>query len=202
MAEENIIADEAPVRRKRRKRRSSPEDATLSINSLMDIVTIILVYLIKSYATSPIEVTDPSIALPTSISQGKIEEATVVMVTGKVRKIVDPKNPKNASFVKNDPWVVVDNTKVVQLDANTMRVPDADKDPDTGNYVIVKLRDQLKEAREIQDARSEVGGTEFDGKVVIIADKNTPYRVITDVLVTCGAAGFSQFRFAIIKERT
>lgn len=201
MAEENQGSE--PVRRKRRKkRRSNDEPAVLSINSLMDIVTIILVYLIKSYATSPIDVNDPSIAIPTSISQGKIEEATVVMITGRARKVIDPNNPKSSTFIKNDPWIVVDNTKVVKIDPNSIRVPDSEKDPATGNYVINKLRDELKRAKEIQAASASVGGTDFEGKVVILADKDTPYRVITDVLVTCGAAGFAQFKFAIIKERT
>jgi len=201
MAEENQGSE--PVRRKRRKkRRSSDQPAVLSINSLMDIVTIILVYLIKSYATSPIDVNDPSIAIPTSISQGKIEEATVVMITGRARKVIDPNNPKSSTFVKNDPWIVVDNTKVVKIDPNSIRVPDSEKDPATGNYVINKLRDELKRAKEIQAASASVGGNDFEGKVVILADKDTPYRVITDVLVTCGAAGFAQFKFAIIKERT
>jgi biopolymer transport protein ExbD len=35
--------------------------------------------------------------------------------------------------------------------------------------------------------------------VIILADKQTPYRVLTDVLVTCGESGFADFRFAVIR---
>src|SRR5690606_24669957 len=69
-------------RKKRKKRRGFGGTAPLTLSSRMDIVTILLVYLLKSYATSPIEVKDPAIALPTSTSLENVEEATVVMITG------------------------------------------------------------------------------------------------------------------------
>lgn len=199
---------EAVRRKRRRKRRNDAGPQPLSINSLMDIVTILLVYLIKSYATSPIEVKDPSIELPTSTSRETVEEATVVMITGPERKAPNPANPAQSIIVPNTPAIVVDgkpltdrNGNPVFLDTSTYRIPDAYKDPKTGNYVIIPLRERLREAREIQEATAEVsdkGG--FTGKVVILADKRTPYRVLTDVLVTCGEAGFGEFKFAIVKD--
>lgn len=199
---------EAVRRKRRRKRRNDAGPQPLSINSLMDIVTILLVYLIKSYATSPIEVKDPAIELPTSTSRETVEEATVVMITGPERKAPNPANPAQSIIVPNTPAIVVDgkpltdrNGNPVLLDTSTYRIPDAYKDPNTGNYVIIPLRERLREAREIQEATAEVsdkGG--FTGKVVILADKRTPYRVLTDVLVTCGEAGFGEFKFAIVKD--
>ena len=56
-------------KRKRKKRRALAQGQPLTLNSLMDIVTILLVYLLKSYATSPIEVKDPAVQVPTSTSK-------------------------------------------------------------------------------------------------------------------------------------
>jgi biopolymer transport protein ExbD len=196
-------ASSAPPRRKKRKKRSEfGAPAPLTLNSLMDIVTILLVYLLKSYATSPIEVKDPAIALPTSTSLENVEEATVVMITGPEKTVPNPNNPAQTVIVPNIPTIVVDGTPIVQLDEATYRVPDAAKDAGSGGYVINALRAKLKEAAEMQAATAEVSDTlGFSGKVVIIADKRTPYRVLTDVLVTCGQAGFGEFRFAIVKEK-
>lgn len=196
------VGTSTPQRRKRKKRRRLEGPAPLTLNSLMDIVTILLVYLLKSYATSPIEVKDPAIALPTSTSLENVEEATVVMITGPEKAVPNPNNPAQTIIVPNTPHIVVDGESIISLDEATYRVPDAAKDAASGGYVINALRTKLKEAAEMQAATAEVSDTlGFSGKVVIIADKRTPYRVLTDVLVTCGQAGFGEFRFAIVKEK-
>lgn len=183
-------------RRGKKKRRDFSGPGALSINSLMDIVTIILVYLIKSYATSPIEVKDPAIQLPISNSQEVVEEAAVVMITGPItRQMIN----NNAVEVKNSPMIVVDGKPVLKLDTN-YRVAAADKE---GNFIIKPLRDALKSVRDAQELTASItekGG--FTGKVVIIADKETPYRVLSDVLVTCGKAKFGEFKFAVVKSET
>lgn len=194
--------EQPPAPKKRRRKKAVLESgAPLSINSLMDIVTILLVYLLKSYATSPIDVKDPAIELPISTSTERVEEATVVMITGPEKKAPNPLDPANAIIVENVPTIAVDGTAVAQLDPATYRVPNEMKDANTGGYVIKALREKLREAREMQEATadiSEKGG--FSGKIVILADKRTPYRVLTEVLVTCGEAGFGEFKFAIVKD--
>jgi hypothetical protein len=100
------------------------------------------------------------------------------------------------------PRIVVDGASVAELDSRTYRVPDALKDPKSGNYVVIPLREALKRARQIKEVTAQVTGKKFDGKVIILADKQTPYRVLTDVLVTCGESGFADFRFAVIRPET
>src|SRR5205807_1886646 len=50
-------------RGKRHFKRTPP----ISITSLTDMVTMLLVYLLKTFATNPIEVKDPSIEIPHSV---------------------------------------------------------------------------------------------------------------------------------------
>ena len=194
------------TRRRKKKRRVIHEQRTLSINSLMDVVTIILVYLIKSFATSPIEVKDPSIEVPTSTSTEGVEEATVVMVTGPVKRALDANN--RPTVVPNTPTLAVDGTALFELTpvqgANgqtSWRIPDKEKTPpDSNSYVVTNLKTMLEKARETQKVAASINDREFTGKVIILADKQTPYRVMMDLLVTCGQAGFGEFKFAIVKE--
>jgi biopolymer transport protein ExbD len=192
-------------RKNKRGRRGSEHVATISITSLTDMVTVLLVYLLKTFATSPIEIKDPSLELPRSVCNpapgsgarereggppprdgcGEIQETTLVMVTA-------PKKGRS-------PRIAVNSDAILEMDGATFRVPDQFKDPNSGGWVISPLRDALKKARELKEIAALRDGKEFDGKVVILADKDTPYRVLSEVLVTCGESGFADFRFAVIK---
>ena len=173
----------------------------------MDIVVIIFVYLIKSFATSPIDVQDPSLEIPASTSLETVEEGAVVMVTGPVRKVYDEAT-KRTAYEPNQPIMAVDNRKLFPLVQDksksgevTWRVPPEQKGGGKDGYVVTMLKDELVKAKERQEIlAAEINEPDFTGKVVILADKRTPYRVLMDVLVTCGQAGFGEFRFAILKS--
>ena len=207
----DLKAQQPKKRKSSRGRRKLPHTPAISITSLTDMVTMLLVYLLKTFATNPVEVKDPSIDLPRSVCVpdakqkpdeppvdgcGNIEEATIVMITGPIQKRT-VNNIITQSIVT--PRIVVDGRPVAELDGKTYRIPDAIKDPTTGNFVVVPLREALKKAKEIKEVTAQVTGKKFDGKVIILADKATPYRVLTDVLVTCGDSGFADFRFAVIR---
>jgi hypothetical protein len=200
-----------PKKKKAKGRRHFPKTPPISITSLTDMVTMLLVYLLKTFATNPVEVKDSSIEIPRSSCLpdatlpadtpppdgcGEIEEATIVMITGPQQKRMV--NGQTA-VARVTPRIVVDGKPVAELDDATYRVPQNLKDPASGGYVITPLREALKRAKEIKEVTAQVTGKEFDGKVIILADKQTPYRVLTDVLVTCGESGFADFRFAVIR---
>lgn len=77
--------------RGRIRRRPEEKPYGISLTSLMDIVTNLLVYTIKIFAISPILVQDPSVVLPLSTTQENAEESVVVMVTGTQKIVVDGK---------------------------------------------------------------------------------------------------------------
>ncbi len=197
-------------KRKSKGRRHFAATPGISITSLTDMVTMLLVYLLKTFATNPVEVKDSSIEIPRSICLpdesaptdvppadgcGAIEEATIVMITGpQLKRVIE--GVQVSSIVT--PRIVVDGKAVAELDAN-YRIPDNIKDPATGYFVVVPLREALKRAKEFKEMTAQLTGAKFDGKVIILADRQTPYRVLTDVLVTCGESGFADFRFAVIR---
>lgn len=168
----------------RRFRRQQQEPYRVSLTSLMDIVTNILVYTIKIFAVSPILIQDPAVELPRSTSQKDAEDTVVVMVTG-----IRP---------EETPTIMVDGRVVNKIDPKAYRVPENAKH---NGYIIGNLKNELLRIKEIQAQSANLvhkGG--FTGKVAIVADKFTPYRVLVDVLATCGDAGFGSFEFAVIKQ--
>jgi hypothetical protein len=202
------LTPETPAKRVKRGRRHPPHIPMISLTSLTDMVTMLLVYLLKTFATNPVEVKelprstclpddrayDPE--FPPADGCGPIEETTIVMLTGP-RIVRNVNGQQQVQLVT--PRIVVDGAPVAEMDATSYRVPDAIKDPQSGNYVIVPLREALRKAKQIKEVTAQVTGKKFDGKVIILADKQTPYRVLTDVLVTCGESGFADFRFAVIR---
>jgi Biopolymer transport protein ExbD/TolR len=188
----------------------------LSITSLTDAVTLLLVYLLKTFATNPIEVKDSSIELPRSTCRpdpgtgererkdgipprdgcGEVMETTIVMITGpKMKRTVNG----NPVVLDNVPRIAVNSEPVLELDPKTYRVPEDAHDPGSNGFVITALREALKRAKEMKEVGALRDGKKFDGKVIILADRLTPYRVLSEVLATCGESGFADFRFAVIK---
>lgn len=189
-------------KKRRRKKYEFPDElGHISITSLADIVTIILVYMLKTFTSNPIEVKEAAVSLPVSSSREIAEDALVVMVTGPQKiALMDIHDPKSGKIVPNTPKIIVDGRPILELDASTYRIRDTDKDSQTGGYVIDGLRAELVRARKNQEGLAKGAGKQFTGKVAIVADRQTPYRVLMDILITCGEAGFGEFKFAIIKE--
>src|SRR5260221_14504260 len=97
---------------KRRKGRGLAEAAMPSLTSLMDVVTIVLVYFVKTFAVSPLTVQDPSVQLPISTSQEAVEDSIVVMITGAERRETGPNGEK--ILVPDVSTIVVDDDVILQ----------------------------------------------------------------------------------------
>lgn len=182
----------------RRRRRRGPglaAAATPSLTSLMDIITIILVYLIKTMATSPISVQDPSVQLPISTSMEAVEDLVVVMITGAERRDTGPRGER--IFVPDVPTIVVDEDVVVQLGPNFDLSPDQLE----RQFVIRALKQKLLEVRKMQGVTSELTEKgDFDGRIVFVVDKNVPFDLLSKALVSSAEAGYANFKFAIVKR--
>ena len=197
---EELLRPQEQGRKRRAKKKEGEKSDPPALNSLMDIVTIILVYLIKSFATSPIDVSDPATDLPMSSSREKTEEAAVVLVTGPIRKgFVNGQKTQSP----NRPQIVVDDQPVLSLGPDQPGGPNpfaVKPDEVERKFVLKKLKKKLKEVKEAQEMTASIteeGG--FNGKVVIIADKATPYSLLTQILISCGEAGFGEYKFAIVR---
>lgn len=163
---------------KRRKRPTGGEIGELNITPMLDMMTILLVFLIKSFASSSQNVNVANLTLPHSTTKLEIEEAIQLMIT-----------PDE---------IMLDQKRVTLLDGKgNLRPEDLPEGPN--GYLVKPLYDALEAKAEYFKRIEEFGGTQFVGRVAIIADKSISYKTIFKVLYTTGRAEFGLFKLFVQK---
>lgn len=173
---------QARLRAKRKAKRAASrgEDGTgnLNLNSMMDMMTIILCFLLKSYGEEPIKVL-PGTDLPYSTSE------------------IIPKDMTTISITKDS--IFVGDTKV-DVALTDRKVDKHEKVGGGQGLIIRKLETALRDEVEKHRQMARQTKAKFEGELTIIADVDTPYRLIAEVMQTSIAAEFKKFRFAVIKN--
>ncbi len=165
---------ESPQRRKRRK---IEEPGSLTITSLMDVMTIILVFLIKSYTTNPVALKQAKdLKMPFSTSDMQPDVSTALVVT------------LNNIIVDDSPVLSIENGKV------------ADSELSHNGMLIERLFQKLQEAVDFQKKLAQRNPqAKFNELVTVMSDRHVPFKLITQVMYTAGQAQFSKFKFAVVK---
>lgn len=169
---------EQEVRKKRPKKERKPDnEMSLNINSLMDIMVIMLVFLLKNYGEDPLKVVGEDLKVASSVTQLNPEDTTAITITRKN--------------------ILVNDTVAADISAGKVD-PSLKKGGDTGmqiNPVFEKLNEAIsKKKREMQ-----LMGQTYEPTATIIADQTTPYRLVAEVMYTAGQAELRQFKFAVVK---
>ena len=152
----------------------------LNITPMMDMMTIILVFLLKSFTSSATLVNmDNNLSLPPSQTRLAPKQAVPVTIT------------KRVVLVEGDAVAPITNGRID---------PQLKRDGDNG-YYITPLVDTLSKVARREKKVAEMTGQKFDGELTIIADKNTPYRLLTEILYSCGQAEYANFRLLVLKSR-
>ena len=173
-----------------KKTRRIGSDDDLNITSMMDMMTIILVFLLKSVGASEVEVrTSDFLKLPfTTSDKPPVMAATVVIQKDQI--LVDGKSIVNLQSTPNPDFP---NKQV-------FKVPDEEQ----MGLKIPKLFDVLAEKKKAVDQlASKVGGggsIEFEGKMILQIDRDIPYSLMRDVMYTAGIASFHDFQFVLIQK--
>jgi len=176
--EKKVLEKKRQFSRKKRKRNENFND--LNINSLMDILTILLVFLLKSYSTDPLTI-EPSadIMIPASTSSQKPKAAVSITVS------------KSAILVDNKPIIALKDGKIES----------SHKRGGEDGYFIMPLSRELTNAAKQQRRLNIVNPSiKFEGLLTIVMDEQTPYRLLSEVIYTAGQAEFSKFKFATISK--
>lgn len=181
--------------RSRRGRKKIHKDFELQLTSMMDILVIILVFLLKSYATSTNSFSSvPGIKLPISKSQDLPPDSLHLIVTPEA---ITFENQRVIEFVQT----------AEALDGGQPTYALKPEDMDEGGMRITRLYDALNAAREKAEvlrakspARDEKGNPlPWDGILAIQADKRVKYDTLRKVMYTAGAAQFRVFRLLAMK---
>jgi biopolymer transport protein ExbD len=152
----------------------------LNITPMMDMMTIILVFLLKSFASSTSTITfDSNLQVPKSITQLKPKEAVSVTVTKKV--------------------ILVEGDAIAPVNAGKVD-PAVKRDGENG-YYITPLVDILEKHARKEKKVAELTGQKFDSQLMLIADQTTPYRLLTEVIYSCGQAGYANYRLLVLKSK-
>lgn len=176
--QEKVLQDRLRAKRKAARAAKRGDDkGNLNLNSMMDMMVIILCFLLKSYGEEPIKVL-PGTDLPFSTSEVVPKDMTTISIT-------------QTSIVVND-------KEVVQL--TDRKVEKHEKVGGAQGLIIKKLEISLRDEVEKHRNIARETNSKFEGEVTLIADVNTPYRLIAEVMQTSIAAEFKKFRFAVIKN--
>ncbi|MCR5377970.1 MAG: biopolymer transporter ExbD [Fibrobacter sp.] len=157
-----------------RRTRKYSEDVPFSLTSMMDMMTIILVFMIKNMdAEGQLLTQAENLILP--ISTSKIQPKTVSLTV-----VVDAN------------YVIADNEQVVPT-------PDVLAQED---LLVTKLDEILKDRRAIEQEHALKMGLPADeaGNIIVQIDKNIPYDVMYKVMATCGFSGYTNIAFAVMQK--
>ena len=144
---------------------------SIPLTSMMDVMTIMLVFLIKQVDTEGQLLTAAdNLVLPNSTSTKVPKEVALGLVV-------------------DQNWVLVDGQQVVKTDLVAAQ----------DSLLVEALDVVLKEKREVEKAASLARGEsdEGGGNVIVQLDKNTHYDVMYKIMATCGFSGFTNVAFAV-----
>jgi biopolymer transport protein ExbD len=164
--------------RKKLRGRGEHEHTGLNIYPMMDMMTILLVFMVMQFASSSAAVVTESeeMKLPYSLSTEVLQDATPVQLT-------------------RDSLLVA-GRQVIPLRQG--RIDPSYKQGGASSLVVPALQRRMCEVRDQRKALAALNPRNpFQGEVQVIADRRTPYRTITEVLYTLGQCEFSQLRFIV-----
>ncbi|MCD6499666.1 MAG: biopolymer transporter ExbD [Deltaproteobacteria bacterium] len=162
--------------------RRDKKDMGLTITSLLDALTIILLFLLKSFGDNPVNITQKKgeLQLPKSMS------------TSNMADMVDIHIGESAILVHGKSIHV--NVKNGKVDENVKR-------DGADGFFITPLYKALKEKAKKLKTKAKRAGWRFEGNALVAADKAIPYRLLSEVLYTANQAEFKLYSFAIVKTR-
>lgn len=157
----------------------SPSTFKIQITSMVDMFVILLVFLLKSYSTSPVNITpNGQLQLPSSTST---KDPTDVL-----------------KLVVSKAGIFVEDKKVVELNEGRLDVKDMDaSDTQFIRSLYAELDTQAQKSKSIAKVNEEV---EFDGKVIMQADRSLPYELLRKIMYTSMMAGYSDVKIAVMSK--
>jgi len=162
----------------------------LNITAMLDMMTIILVFLLKNMASTSASIPQSrDLTLPASVLQTEPhDEGVAVIVT------------KSQILVGENPQPVVErwsreSVALSGLDAIY-------KKSGINDLHIVPLGESLLHVREIdKQIRMAKGYDPSSSEAIVIVDESTPYRLLIEVLYTLGASSFGKYHLMVLSTK-
>ena len=183
----STVRYKAELRRAIRRNAHDPEVNFLNITAMLDIMTIILVFLLKTLGESSASVPQSKdLMLPKSVIQTQPAQEGVRVTVSKTQ-------------------VLVGDDKVLDLPSSQSLAQsgvDARHKRGANSLYIVPLGNALSAARKIDRAIREAKGLDpASSEAIIIADNTTPYRLFVEVLFTLGQNEFGKYNLMVMQSK-
>jgi biopolymer transport protein ExbD len=178
----------AALRRAVRRNAHEPEVNFLNITAMLDIMTIILVFLLKSLAESSSTVPQSDdLRLPTSVLTTEPAQEGIKVTVSKSQ-------------------ITVGNQVVIELPSHEQQVKSGAgakyKQGGDSDLFLVPLGNSLAEARKVDKAVKQALGENANlAEAVIICDETTPWRLLVEVFVTLGQSEFNKYHLMVLQGR-
>jgi biopolymer transport protein ExbD len=189
-ARASVVRYKAALRKAKRRNAREPEIDFLNITAMLDLMTIILVFMLKSIGASSASIPQSKdLALPKSVMAEEPSQEGVVVIVSKSQVLVgdDP-----------NPIVLLPSREQLAqagVDAKYKRSGPND-------LFIVPLANALSHARETDKAvRAAKGLDPSSSEAIIVADATTPYRLLIEVLFTLGQSEFGKYHLMILSGK-
>ena len=184
----SIVRYKAELRKAVRRNAGEHEVDFLNIVAMLDIMTIILVFLLKSLGESTAAVPQSDdLKLPNSIIMTQPPQEGVIVTISKTQ-------------------ILVGDDKVLTLPGReSLAQTGVDarfKRSGPNDLYIVPLGNALQAARRTDKLLRQAKGLDpSSSEGIIIADKTTPYRLLIEVLFTLGQNEFGKYHLMVIQSK-
>jgi biopolymer transport protein ExbD len=184
-----IVRYKAELRKAIRRNANEPEINFLNITAMLDIMTIILVFLLKSLGESSNAIPQSDdLRLPTSVARTDPHQEGVTVTVSKTQ-------------------ILVGDQKILALPGRESQaqtgVGAQNKRSGPNDLYIVPLGNVLQTARRTDVAlRRSMGLVPSSSEAIIIADRGTPYRLFIEVLFTLGQSEFGKYHLMVMQSKT
>jgi biopolymer transport protein ExbD len=176
------------IEKKKAKKKSHDLPAVgLTITSLMDAMTIILCFLMSNYANEPISVNQNE-KLRVAFSSTKMDIQGAARVEIQADAIYC--NQQRSALLREENGVRTVDEKA--------------KAGGKSSYLIEDLKAQLEAYKQQLGEVEKRTGRQYTTKewLLIVADIQTPVRIVKEVLYTAKEAGYERYMFAVIRTVT
>lgn len=179
----------AELRKAIRRNATEPEINFLNITAMLDIMTIILVFLLKTLGETTASVPQSDdLMLPTSIVQTQPAMEGVVVTVSKSQILVGDDKVLN----------LPGRDSMVQTGAGANNKRSGPQD-----LYIVPLGNALQAARQTDKmVRLAKGQDPSMSEAIVIADATTPYRLLIEVLHTLGQNEFGRYHLMVMQAKS
>lgn len=162
----------------RQRRKKLPSNFKIQITSMVDMFVILLVFLIKSYSTSPVQVNlSKDIRLPASNSSAGPVDVLKLMVSKK--------------------GIFVEEKKIIDFEAPG-KISKKDLDSSDSKFITALFNELDGQAKKTQAISKKNETLKFEGKILMQADRDLDYDLLEKVMHTSSVAGYSDVKLAVL----